>query len=314
MATAPLALDRPGTVPARRGGAVARLRRKPEVVALVLIAPALLLRGVTAVWPFFDTIWISLHRSNPTLGPDVYIGVRNYDRLLGSSAVQSTTFFTVFYTVASTLAELFLGLLLALLLNASFKLRYAARSLNLIPWAIPVVVTGIAFRFGLDNDFGLFADMFRRATGQEITWLLDTWPARTSVIGTNVWRNAPFVAIILLAAIQTIPEELFEAARLDGANALQVLVGITLPLITPVTVSIGVFFLIWQISSFDLILSMTGGGPGNATQVLGYQAYLDAFQGLNFGRGSALSVMLLVIVALFGLLGTLLLRRFEART
>jgi multiple sugar transport system permease protein len=283
------------------------------ILALVLIAPAFILRVITAAWPFFDNAWLSLHRSNPTLGPDVYIGLDNYRRLFDSRTFQETVNFTIIYTVSSTVVEILLGLAIALLLNASIRLKFIGRSLNLIPWAIPVVVTGIAFRFGLDSSFGLFSDLITRVTGVEVDWLLDRWPARVSVIGTNVWRNAPFVAVILLAALQTVPEDIIEASRIDGASAIQTFRTITLPLISPVMISIGVFFLIWQVSSFDLILAMTGGGPGNSTQVLGYLAYLDAFQSLNFGRSAAMSMILLVIVAITGLIGMLLLRRVEAR-
>ncbi len=280
---------------------------------MLLIAPALLLRTVTAAWPFFDNAWLSLHRSNPTLGPDVYIGLDNYRRLSESSTFRETTQFTIFYTVASTILEIAIGLGIALLLNSAIRTRSIGRAMNLIPWAIPVVVTGIAFRFGLDSSFGLFSDLFNRVTGLEVDWLLERWPARISIIMTNVWRNAPFVAVILLAALQTVPEEILEAAKIDGANAVKAFTSISLPLISPVMLSIGVFFLIWQVSSFDLVLSMTGGGPGNSTQVLGYQAYLDAFQSLNFGRSAAMSMVLLSIVAVTGLLGMALLRRVESR-
>ncbi len=280
---------------------------------MLLIAPALLLRTVTAAWPFFDNAWLSLHRSNPTLGPDVYIGLDNYRRLSESSTFRETTQFTIFYTVASTILEIAIGLGIALLLNSAIRTRSIGRAMNLIPWASPVVVTGIAFRFGLDSSFGLFSDLFNRVTGLEVDWLLERWPARISIIMTNVWRNAPFVAVILLAALQTVPEEILEAAKIDGANAVKAFTSISLPLISPVMLSIGVFFLIWQVSSFDLVLSMTGGGPGNSTQVLGYQAYLDAFQSLNFGRSAAMSMVLLSIVAVTGLLGMALLRRVESR-
>ncbi|MCO5222627.1 MAG: sugar ABC transporter permease [Thermomicrobiales bacterium] len=290
-----------------------RLSRQPFLVAMLLIAPALLLRSVTAAWPFFNNAWLSLHRSNPTLGPDVYIGFDNYRRLFRSTTFQETTEFTILYTVASTILEIAIGLAIALLLNSALRARSIGRAMNLIPWAVPVVVTGIAFRFGLDSSFGLFSDLFTRVTGFQVDWLLDRWPARMSIIFTNVWRNAPFVAVILLAALQTVPEEILEAAKIDGANAVKAFTSISLPLISPVMLSIGVFFLIWQVSSFDLVLSMTGGGPGNSTQVLGYQAYLDAFQSLNFGRSAAMSMVLLSLVAVTGLLGMMLLRRVESR-
>ena len=305
----PTSRERPGQLRRLRR----RLAREPLAVALALIAPALALRLFTSLWPFLGTAWISLHRSNPTLGPDLWIGLRNYERLLTNPGVHDTIFFTVLFTVASTVAELVLGMAIALLLNTRTRLRYAARTLNLIPWAMPVVVTGIAFRFAFDGDFGHFTDLVARVTGVHLHWLLETWPARAAVIGTNVWRNAPFVAVILLAALATIPDELYEAGRIDGAGAWQLFRAITLPLTLPVVISVGIFFLIWQIATFDLVLAMTGGAPGNATQVIGYQAFQTAFQGINFGAAAALSMVLMAFVALFGLLGAALLRSVEAR-
>jgi multiple sugar transport system permease protein len=146
-----------------------------------------------------------------------------------------------------------------------------------------------------------------------VDWLLAPTPAQWSVIGVNVWRNAPFVAIILLAAMQAIPDELYEAARVDGAGAAKQFLFVTLPLIAPVLISIGIFFLIWQVATFDLVLAMTGGGPGSATQVLGYQAYLDGFQGLRFGTSAALSMLLFGFVAALGLLGFLALKLTERK-
>jgi ABC-type sugar transport system permease subunit len=311
-----------GSVPAResqlRGGATRSARfgsarqRREWLIAFALIAPVLLFRSVTGIWPIFHNAWISLHRSNPTLGPDVYIGLKNYRQFFESPVARDTIFYTLFYTIVSTILELVLGMAIALLLNSSSRIRHIARPVNLIPWAIPVVVTGIAFRFGFDNQFGHIADLIHRVTGTDIGWLLEVWPARLAVVATNVWRNAPFVAIILLAALQTIPEELCEAARIDGANAWKMFRAITLPLVLPIALSVGVFFLIWQIATFDLVLAMTGGGPGKATQVLGYQAYLSAFQGLNFGFSAAVSMVLMAGVALVGIGGALILRRVES--
>jgi multiple sugar transport system permease protein len=299
------------------GGTAHRLRlgssrrRYEWLIAFLLIAPVLLLRGLTGIWPIIDTARISLHQSNPTLGPDVYIGLDNYRQFFESTIARDTIFFTLFFTIVSTILELIFGLLIALLLNSASRLSIFGRTINLIPWAIPVVVTGIAFRFGFDGQFGHFTYLFERITGISTSPLLEVWPARLAVVFTNVWRNAPFVAIILLAALQTIPEDLYEAARIDGANALQMFRAITLPLITPIALSAGVFFLIWQIANFDLVLSMTGGGPGKATQVLGYQAYLTAFGGLNFGYGAAISMVLMAFVAVLGIMGAIVLRRAE---
>lgn len=302
-------LGRPGVLPRLARG----LTRRPLLVALALIAPALILRVVTGIWPFFDTLWISFHESSPTLPTDRWVGLDNYTELASNPIVQDTVFFTAFYTIVSTILELAVGLGIALLLNARFRITKLARSINLIPWAIPVVITGIAFRFGFDSATGPFAELIAKTTGIDPDWLLESWPARAAIIMTNVWRNAPFVAILVLAALQTIPDELYEAARVDGARRWYTFRRITLPLVTPVLITLGVFFLIWQIATFDLVLSMTGGGPGHATQVLGYQAYTQAFQGLDFGSGAALGMMLFALVAIFGIVGGLALRRAEAR-
>lgn len=306
--------------PSAGGGTTRRTRfgtsrqHREWAIAFALIAPVLFLRGFTGVWPIIETAWISLHRSNPTLGPDVYIGIDNYRQFFHSTVAKDTIFFTLFFTIASTILELIFGLLIALLLNSASRLRFFARPINLIPWAIPVVVTGIAFRFAFDGQFGQFTYLFDKLTGLDTAPLLEVWPARIAVVITNVWRNAPFVAIILLAALQTIPDDLYEAARIDGASAVQMFRAITFPLILPITLSAGIFFLIWQIATFDLVLSMTGGGPGKATQVLGYQAYLTAFGGLNFGYGAAISMVLMAGVAILGILGAIALRRMESWT
>lgn len=289
-----------------------RVRRSPAALAVVLIAPAVLLRLGTGLWPFASTVWTSLQRAGPTTPEPAFVGMDNYVALVGQPAVREGIAFTTLYTVGSTVLQLTLGLGIALLLNVAFRGRALARTVNLIPWAIPVVVSGIAFRFALDGEFGLLAHAFAQLTGFDGDVLLERWPARAAVIGGNVWRNSPFVAVIVLAALQAIPTELREAATVDGASPVQHLRHVTLPLITPVLISVGTFFLIWQIASFDQVLSMTGGGPGNATQVLGYLAYLEGFASLDFGRAAALSLMLTGFVAVLGVLGAWLLRRSEA--
>jgi multiple sugar transport system permease protein len=290
-----------------------QIGRRPGLLASVLIAPAVVLRLATGMWPFAATVWTSLHRSGPTVPEDEWVGVANYVALGARPAVQEAAFYTGFYTILSTVLELLIGLGIALLLQATFRGRNLARAVTLVPWAIPVVVSGIAFRVALDGDFGVLADAIMRFTPYDGQVLLERWPARLAVVGGNVWRNSPFVAVILLAALQSIPRDMHEASKVDGASAWQHFRYITLPIITPVMISIGTFFLIWQIALFDQVLSMTGGGPGNATQVLGYLAYLEGFASLNFGRAAALSLMLTAFVAFLGLIGAALLRRAESR-
>ena len=307
---------RPVSAPPRRSAArrLARvIRRNPVAFALVLIAPALVLRLFTALWPFIDTAWISLHNAGPLVPEEKWVGLENYSRLLSTDVIRSSLGFTFLFTVLSTIGEIVIGTAIAVLLNARFRGRRFARSITLIPWAIPVVVTAIGFRFALDPQSGLFAHWLNTLLGVDTQWLLEPWPARISLIGTNVWRNAPFVAIIVLAALQAIPEEVYEAARTDGARGVRQFWHITLPLITPVLLSVAIFFLIWQVATLDLVLAMTGGGPGDSTNVLAYEAYLRGFQGLKFGESAALSMVLFGFVAVFALVGTYFLRRAERR-
>jgi multiple sugar transport system permease protein len=279
-----------------------------------LISVALALRIFTGFIPFAETVKLSFYDSNPTYGADLWIGADNYRDLSSDITVRDSIFFTIMFTFGSTLAEVVLGIALGLLLNARFKLRGIARTVCVIAWAIPVVVVGSTFKYGLDPDFGLLANLWTQATGTSVNWLLDPWLARLAVIAANVWVSVPFVAIIMLAALQAIPTEVYEAAKVDGSRGWTLFRTITLPLIAPIVITIAVFFLNFQIAAFDMVLAMTQGGPGTTTAVLGYKAYSEGFQGLNFGYGAAITVVLFAFVVSFGVVGTLIMRRIELRS
>lgn len=267
------------------------------LICYLLIAPVVALRVFTGGWPIVSTSITSLNESNPTLGPDRWIGLDNYAGLIDQPQFIDSLYFTMLFAVASTILEVLLGLGLAVLLHQEFRGRRFLRAVNLLPWAIPAVVAGVAFRFALDPDYGVIAGALDQVGFKGVLWLVDIIPAQSAVIGANVWRNAGFVAVLLLAALQTIPRELYEAAEVDGATRRQQFFSVTLPLVLPVVVSAGTFMLIWQIPSFDIVLAMTGGGPGTATEVLGLQAYKLGFQNFDFGKGAAVSVCLLILIA-----------------
>jgi multiple sugar transport system permease protein len=211
----------------------------------------------------------------------------------------------------STLLQLCFGLAVAYLLNSQFKGRPFVRAVNLIPWAIPMVVAAIGFSWMYHKEYGIITDLVARIIGVRIAWLTGFATARLAVIATNVWKSTPFLALVFLAALQGVPIELYEAARVDGANPLQVFGRITLPLILPQATTMGLFMVVWQLAAFDLIYTMTGGGPGFATSVLAYSIYQAAFGGLNFGYASAISMVLFAVVFITGGLGLLLYRRVE---
>jgi multiple sugar transport system permease protein len=225
--------------------------------------------------------------------------------------VSSSISFTIVFVVASTLLQLMFGVLVASLLNARFRGRGLVRAVNLIPWAIPMVVAAMGFRWMFDTDYGIITDLTIRLTGLDIPWLTTSLGSKAAVILANVWKSTPFLSLVFLAALQGVPAELYEAARVDGATAAQSFFKITLPLILSQVVTIGLFMVVWQLASFDLIYTMTGGGPGFATSVLAYNIYQAAFGGLNFGYASAISLVLFVLVFIMGGIGLMIFRKTE---
>ncbi len=298
-----------------RGNArnVVRLSRRTKriLTILALLAPAVGLRLFTAVYPYVQAVQLSFYDYNPAFPPKRWIGFDNYQKALNDIVIRTSLSFTVIFVVASTILQIILGLGVAVLLNRRFPGRGLVRAINLIPWAIPMVVVAVGFRWMLDPQYGIFNDLLDRIFGINVPWLTRFWPARVAVIGTNVWKSTPFLAIVFLAALQAIPQDTIEASRVDGANRVQSFFGITLPLLMPQVVVIGLFMLVWQLASFDLIFAMTGGGPGYATQVLAYSIYQVAFTGLNYGYASAISMILFVVVAVTTAVMLLIFRRVE---
>jgi multiple sugar transport system permease protein len=287
------------------------LQQRFYVVAVLLLLPAVGLRAFTTLYPFIQTSLYSLQKYNPAFPPQQFVGLGNFQRLAADPVVQASVGFTVLFVVVSTFFQLTLGLTLAHLLNAPFRLRGLARALSLIPWAMPTIVAAIGFRWMFDDQFGMIPDFLRRV-GLETRWLIDPRNAQLAVILVSIWKSTPFVALVLLAGLQGIGRDLYEAATVDGANRWQVLRSITIPMLMPILVTIGMFMLVWQLAVFDLPFGMTGGGPGYATTVLAQKIYQE-MNSLNYGYAASLSMVLVGIVAIIGIVGLFLFRRYEVR-
>ncbi len=284
---------------------------KRGLTIAAMLAPAILLRLLTAVYPYVQSIRLSFYDYNPAFPPKTYIGLDNYRRAFDDVAIRSSVEFTILFVVGSTVLQIIFGLGIALLLDRAFFGRGVVRAINLVPWAIPMVVVAVGFRWMFDSQYGIFDDLLDRLFGLNISWLIKFWPARIAVISTNVWKSTPFLAIVFLAALQAVPHDVYEAARVDGAGKVRSFFSITLPLIMPQIITIGLFMLVWQLASFDLVYAMTGGGPGFATQVLAYSIYQVAFAGLNYGYASAISMILFVVVAVTTIAMLAIYRRVE---
>jgi multiple sugar transport system permease protein len=278
---------------------------------LLLLTPAIALRVLTAVYPYVQSVRLSFYDYNPAFPPKRWVGLDNYQRALDDIAIRGSINFTLIFVVVSTLFQVIFGLGIALLLNRGFHGRSLVRAINLIPWAVPMVVVAVGFRWLFDTQYGVYTDLLDRVTGVDIAWLIRFWPGRIAVIWTNVWKSTPFLGIIFLAALQAVPGDIYEAGRVDGAGRVRTFFDLTLPLIMPQIVTISLFMLVWQLASFDLIFAMTGGGPGYATQVLAYSIYQVAFTGLNYGYASAISMILFGVVVVTTAVVLYIYRRVE---
>lgn len=276
-------------------------RKKSRLwIAWVLIAPALLIRGFTTVYPIIMTFYNSLFEINGfTGGIPSFVGLENYTKIFEDPKLQTSLQFTVIFTVFSMLFHILLGLGLALLLNQKFKGQRFLRTIVLIPWAMPTVVAGMAGRWGFNDSFGLINDLIRRFINPDFyfDWLVHPAAARFAVIAVDLWKDIPFFAILMLASLQFIPTDIYEAARIDGASSVRCFFSITLPNISKALLTQCIFFTMWRITSFDLVYAMTSGGPGDSTTLLAYRIMLEAFNNLNLGYASAIAVFMFVIMA-----------------
>lgn len=286
------------------------LDQKRWLLAFVLITPAVGLRTFTTFYPFLQTVALSVQKYNPAFPPRSYVGLRNFERLASDLVVRESMEFTLLFVFGSTFFQIVLGLAIAHLLNARFRLRSFSRTISLIPWAIPMVVAAIGFRWMFDDQFGMIPDMLRRLFGYNGRWLVDPENAQVAVTFVNTWKSTPFAALLLLAGLQGISEDLYEAARVDGANWLEQLRFITVPMLMPIIVTTTMFLLVWQLAAFDLPFAMTGGGPGFSTTVLTQKIYLE-INSLNYSFAAAISIALVFIVTLIGGAGLYALRRVE---
>ncbi|WP_332695473.1 carbohydrate ABC transporter permease [Halalkalibacter lacteus] len=233
-----------------------------------------------------------------------FIGLAHYKRYFQESRMWASMWNTSLFTIVSVFCELVLGLMIALLINRSFKGRGLVRVSVLIPWAVPTAVAAMMWRYLYDGQAGIVAHYFEQiGIISDASVLLTTSSgAMFSIIFADVWKTTPYMALLLLAGLQTIPKPLYEAAGVDGANKFQQFYKITLPLLKPAILVALLFRTLDAFRVFDLIYVLTGGGPANATESISVYAYKTLFAQQNFGAGSALSVIVFLSVAFISFL------------
>jgi multiple sugar transport system permease protein len=279
------------------------------LLAYALITPVVLWRLGIAVYPFLHTIGQSFTNESPmNSGPIKWVGLRNYSNMFQDPVVTDSLSFTAVFTIASTVLQLIYAIAIALLLNSSFRGRTIVRAVNLLPWAMPTIVVATAGQWLFNQQFGMFDDLWSRVFGSRPIWLADDNLARLAVILLDVWKNAPWAAIVVLAGLQNIPSELYEAAKVDGASAWRSFLSVTLPLLAPVLIIVAIFVATYRVLSFDIVYGLTQGGPGSSTSLLSYQVYKVAFSGLYYGYAAAIACFSFLIVLVISLVGFFFLR------
>jgi multiple sugar transport system permease protein len=266
------------------------------------LLPAAVCLGGTVLFPILKAIHMSLYHNVLSRPQDYrFIGLGNYLRMLQDPIFWLTLKNSVVWVVFSVSIQFVLGFLGALLLNAEFKGRAVCRTLNLLPWIIPGVVVGLVWEYLYQPNYGPINDILKRAglLTVPIAWLSQPAVAMASVIFANIWRGIPFFTIMILAGLQAIPDEVYEAATVDGASVTQRFWHVTLPMLRPIIVVATATRIIWTFNYADLIFVMTSGGPANATQITSSYTLLSAYTDLDFGYAATLSVVLLVIMLLF---------------
>lgn len=280
---------------------------KPFLIAMCL-APALGLLAVFLTYPLGLGIWLAF--TDTTIGrKGEFVGLENFQYLLTDSLWWNAVFYSVVYTGIATFGKFALGFWLALLLNNHFPFKSLLRAIILLPWIVPTVLSALAFWWIFDSQFSIISWSLKHLglISQNINFLGDTTWARICVIFANIWRGVPFVAITLLAGLQTVSPSLYEAATLDGASSWQRFRHITYPLLTPIIAVVMTFSVLFTFTDFQLIWAMTRGGPVNATHLMATLSYQRAIIAGQLGEGAAISSAMIpfllaaIMISWFGL-------------
>jgi multiple sugar transport system permease protein len=280
-------------------------------IGWLFVFPSVALLALVFAYPIGRAFWLSLFTRNlgTALKPE-FSGLENYSRMLIDGHFWQSLANTGVFTAASVTLEFLLGLGIALVLNQSFRGRGALRAIAILPWALPTALMGLVWAWIFNDQYGVWNDILLRLglikTG--VNWLGEPTLAMLSVIAADVWKTTPFVSILLLAGLQSIPEDLYEAYSLDGATAWQSFQNITLPMLLPQILIALLFRFAQAFGAFDLIQVLTAGGPAGATETVSLYIYSTVMRYLDFGYGATLVVVTFLGLATVVALGSFYLK------
>lgn len=277
------------------------LDARHKLLGLALIAPTVLVFCAVIVYPLISAIYLSLFSIyTPTMEGE-WVGIDNFARLLGSDEFWRSLYNTLIWTVGTLSLQLVFGVLVALMLHQNMVFRSLARSLVLFPYFLSTVVAVLVWRWLFNDLYGILNHMlmWTGILDMPVDWLGSMPNAMLSLIFVGAWKYFPFVVIAVLARLQTIPDELYEAARIDGAGPFARFFDVTLPQLKGVLVVIVLLRAIWDFKEFDLIYLLTGGGPVISTQTLPLMVYKEAFSLNQMGMASATAVLMMLVMLAF---------------
>jgi multiple sugar transport system permease protein len=300
MSASSVALPR-AAVPRRKRSVWAEVRKQWS--AYLFLAPTLGLMAVFTVIAVAYAFWLSFHQWNILEPVKPYVGLANYQRLLQDAAFGRAIVNTLVYTAASVPLTMGIGLLIALLLNTSIRGRGLLRTLFYLPVITPLVIAAIVWKWVYNGDFGLLNYyLLQLGVIQEpLRWLSDPNLAMPAVVITSVWKSVGFSMVVYLAGLQAIPEDYYDAAKIDGAGGLRRLKDITIPLLTPTTLFLAVISVLGALQVFTEIYIMTSGGPLQRTTTIVYHIYTTAFRNFDMGYAAAMAFGLFAMMFAFTL-------------
>ena len=292
----------------RRRSLLGWLTESRNGLGFLFMLPAAVFLLCFLTYPLALGVWLGF--TDTKIGrTGVFIGLENYQWLWHDRVFWMSVFNTLLYTTVASVLKFLLGLWLALILNENLPFKSFFRAVILLPWVVPTVLSALAFWWIFDSQFSIISYVLMKwgLISAPINFLGEPWNARWSVIAANVWRGIPFVAISLLAGLQTIPASLNEAAALDGATSWQRFRRITLPLLTPIIAVVMTFSVLFTFTDFQLIYVLTRGGPVNATHLMATLSFQRAIPGGQLGEGAAIAVAMIpfllaaILFSFFGL-------------
>ena len=279
---------------------------RTKSMRLALLAPALLVILVTTFYPLVIALITSFRRwvLTQSMTPGKFIGFDNYARIFSDAGFQNSIIVTIAFVIISVTLSIVIGLAMALLLQGPGKINTFIKSILIFPFAMAPALKGYSWRFMLNPEYGIYDHIIDLLfpPAANVIWLGQPFWALFMIAMSEVWGWAPIIALMFIGALGSIPTDIFEAARVDGATNLQIFWHITLPLLRPVILIVTLLKTIFSLKMFDQVVTMTGGGPGRATQTLNYYVYHTAFRTLDMGYASALAYVLVFALAILAFL------------